>query len=144
MRSTISSTGVSGWNSSIGTSASLQWPRSSSAALMHISCSGLNPGLECLSARQIFMGKRACLSYMGGLCGGILARFLCRFSFEGFMAQKNKGPEKVDQGRRQFLKATGMAPLAAGVAGAAVIEAQSGPAIVGPGEVPIELMVNGK
>jgi len=37
-----------------------------------------------------------------------------------------------------------MAPLAAGVAGAAVAEAQSGPAIVGPGELPIELMVNGK
>jgi xanthine dehydrogenase YagT iron-sulfur-binding subunit len=60
------------------------------------------------------------------------------------MAQKNKDPEKIDRGRRQFLKATGMAPIAAGVAGAAVAEAQSGPAIVGPGDVPIELMVNGK
>ncbi len=63
------------------------------------------------------------------------------------MAQKNKDPRKpehIDRGRRQFLKATGMAPLAAGVAGAAVAEAQTGPAIVGPGEVPIELMVNGK
>jgi len=60
------------------------------------------------------------------------------------MAQKNKDPEKIDRGRRQFLKATGMAPLAAGVAGAAVAEAQSGPAIVGPGDVAIELMVNGK
>jgi xanthine dehydrogenase YagT iron-sulfur-binding subunit len=61
------------------------------------------------------------------------------------MAQKNKEkPEQIDRGRRQFLKATGMAPLAAGVAGAVVVEAQSGPAIVGPGEVPIELMVNGK
>jgi len=60
------------------------------------------------------------------------------------MAQKNKDPEKINRGRRQFLKATGMAPIAAGVAGAAVVEAQSGPAIVGPGEVPIELMVNGK
>ena len=57
---------------------------------------------------------------------------------------KNKDPEKIDQGRRQFLKATGMAPIAASVAGAAVAEAQSGPAIIGPGEVPIELMVNGK
>ena len=60
---------------------------------------------------------------------------------------KNKDPEKpeqIDRGRRQFLKATGMAPLAAGVAGAAVAEAQGGPAIVGPGEVPIELMVNGR
>ena len=60
---------------------------------------------------------------------------------------KNKDPERpesINQGRRQFLKATGVAPLAASVAGAAVVEAQSGPAIVGPGEVPIELMVNGK
>jgi len=60
---------------------------------------------------------------------------------------KNKDPEKpesINRGRRQFLKATGVAPLAATVAGAAVVEAQSGPAIVGPGEVPIELMVNGK
>jgi len=57
---------------------------------------------------------------------------------------KNKDPEKIDRGRRQFLKATGMAPLAAGVAGAAVVDAQSGAAIVGPGEVPIELMVNGR
>jgi len=60
---------------------------------------------------------------------------------------KNKDPrkpEKIDRGRRQFLKATGMTPLAAGLAGAAVAEAQSGPAIVGPGELPIELMVHVK
>jgi xanthine dehydrogenase YagT iron-sulfur-binding subunit len=60
------------------------------------------------------------------------------------MAQKNKDPEKIDRGRRQFLKATGVVPIAAGVAGSAVLEAQTGPAIVGPGEVPIELMVNGR
>ncbi|HVZ22906.1 MAG TPA: (2Fe-2S)-binding protein [Vicinamibacterales bacterium] len=63
------------------------------------------------------------------------------------MAQKTNDPRKpeaIDQGRRRFLKATGVAPLAASVAGAAVAEAQTGPAIVGPGEVPIELMVNGK
>jgi xanthine dehydrogenase YagT iron-sulfur-binding subunit len=54
-------------------------------------------------------------------------------------------PEQINRGRRQFLKATGMAPIAAGVvAGAAVAEAQSGAAIVGPGDVAIELMVNGK
>ena len=53
-------------------------------------------------------------------------------------------PERINRSRRQFLKATGVAPLAASVAGAAVAEAQGGPAIVGPGEVPIELMVNGK
>jgi len=61
------------------------------------------------------------------------------------MAHKDpEKPEQINRGRRQFLKATGMAPLAAGVAGAAVAEAQSGPAVVGPGEVPIELMVNGR
>ena len=57
---------------------------------------------------------------------------------------KNKDPQKINQGRRQFLKATGVAPLAASVAGAAIVEAQTGPAIVGPGEVAIDLMVNGK
>ncbi|HXD75158.1 MAG TPA: (2Fe-2S)-binding protein [Vicinamibacterales bacterium] len=57
---------------------------------------------------------------------------------------KNKDPQKIDRGRRQFLKATGMAPIAASVAGAVVAEAQSGPALLGPGEVPIELNVNGK
>ncbi len=60
------------------------------------------------------------------------------------MSQKNKDPEKINRGRRQFLKATGVAPIAASVASAAVVEAQSGPAVVGPGQVPIELMVNGK
>jgi xanthine dehydrogenase YagT iron-sulfur-binding subunit len=53
-------------------------------------------------------------------------------------------PQKINQGRRQFLKATGVAPIAASVAGAAIVEAQTGPAIVGPGEVAIDLMVNGK
>ena len=60
---------------------------------------------------------------------------------------KNKDPEKsesINRGRREFLKTATVAPLAAGVAGAAVVHAQSGAAIVGPGEVPIELMVNGK
>jgi len=63
------------------------------------------------------------------------------------MAQKNKDPEKpeqIDRGRRNFLKTAGMAPLAAGVAGAAVAEAQSGTTVVGPGNVPIQLTVNGK
>jgi xanthine dehydrogenase YagT iron-sulfur-binding subunit len=63
------------------------------------------------------------------------------------MAQKNKDPEKPEQinrGRRHFLKTAGVAPLAAGVAGAVVAEAQSGASIVGPGNVPIQLTVNGK
>jgi len=63
------------------------------------------------------------------------------------MAQKNKDPEKpeqIDRSRRNFLKTAGVAPLVAGVAGAAVADAQTGPAIAGPGDVPIQLMVNGK
>jgi xanthine dehydrogenase YagT iron-sulfur-binding subunit len=63
------------------------------------------------------------------------------------MAQKNKDPEKpeqIDRSRRNFLKTAGVAPLVAGVAGAAVAEAQTGTAIVGPGTVPVQLLVNGK
>jgi xanthine dehydrogenase YagT iron-sulfur-binding subunit len=63
------------------------------------------------------------------------------------MAHKNKDPEKPEQinrGRRNFLKTAGVAPLVAGVAGAAVAEAQTGAPIVGPGNVPVQLMVNGK
>jgi xanthine dehydrogenase YagT iron-sulfur-binding subunit len=63
------------------------------------------------------------------------------------MAHKNKDPEKpeqIDRSRRQFLKTAGVAPLVAGVAGAAVAEAQTGAAIVGPGTVPVQLTVNGK
>jgi xanthine dehydrogenase YagT iron-sulfur-binding subunit len=63
------------------------------------------------------------------------------------MAQKKKDPEKreqIDRSRRNFLKTAGVAPLVAGVAGAAVVDAQTGVAIVGPGDVPIQLMVNGK
>jgi xanthine dehydrogenase YagT iron-sulfur-binding subunit len=63
------------------------------------------------------------------------------------MAHKNKDPEKpeqIDRGRRNFLKTAGVAPLVAGVAGAAVAEAQTGAAIVGPGTVPVQLLVNGQ
>ncbi len=60
---------------------------------------------------------------------------------------KNNDPEKSEQinrSRREFLKTATVAPLAAGVAGATVAQAQGGAAIVGPGDVAIELMVNGK
>jgi xanthine dehydrogenase YagT iron-sulfur-binding subunit len=63
------------------------------------------------------------------------------------MAQKNKDPEKpeqIDRSRRNFLKTAGVAPLVAGVAGASVAEAQSGATVVGPGNVTIQLTVNGK
>jgi len=63
------------------------------------------------------------------------------------MAQKNKDPEKpeqIDRSRRNFLKTAGVAPLVAGVAGAAVADAQTAAAVVGQGDVSIQLMVNGK
>ena len=63
------------------------------------------------------------------------------------MSHKHKDPEKpepIDRSRRNFLKTAGVAPLVAGVAGAAVAEAQTGAAIAGPGNVPVSLTVNGK
>jgi len=48
--------------------------------------------------------------------------------------------------RREFLKGAGVTSLATAVtaAGVAEAEAQTGPRVVGPGEVPVTLMVNGK
>src|SRR3954468_13742300 len=48
--------------------------------------------------------------------------------------------------RRDFLKSAGVTSLATAVTSAAVAdaEAQTGPRVVGPGEVPMTLMVNGK
>jgi xanthine dehydrogenase YagT iron-sulfur-binding subunit len=48
--------------------------------------------------------------------------------------------------RRDFLKTAGVSSLATAVtaAGEADVEAQSGPRVVGPGEVPVTLTVNGK
>ena len=67
------------------------------------------------------------------------------------MAQKNEKndrpakPERINLGRRAFLKTAGAAPIAAGVVGVAELEAQTaGARVVGPGEVPVQLMVNGK
>jgi xanthine dehydrogenase YagT iron-sulfur-binding subunit len=68
------------------------------------------------------------------------------------MAQKNdkneQRPEKSERiniGRRQFLKTAGVVPIAAGVVGVAELDAQTGGVrVVGPGEVPIQLTVNGK
>lgn len=63
------------------------------------------------------------------------------------MAQKNERPEKperINRGRRQFLKAAGAVPFAAGVAGARMVDAQTtGARVVGPGEVAVQLLVNG-
>src|SRR5579863_1411341 len=59
------------------------------------------------------------------------------------MAPKDESPAGTKVSRRDFLKTTGVVSLAATVvvpAGAA----QSGPAVVGPGEVPVRLYVNGR
>ena len=46
--------------------------------------------------------------------------------------------------RRDFLKSAGVTGLATAVTTAGVAEAQTGPRVVGPGDVPVTLMVNGK
>ena len=54
-------------------------------------------------------------------------------------------PQRFSVSRRAFLKTTGISSLAASVAGVADAEAQTGTArALGPGEVPVQLMVNGK
>src|SRR5580692_12323343 len=65
------------------------------------------------------------------------------------MAPKDEFPEKSERfrvSRRNFLKTAGASGLATAVTsvGVAEVEAQSGPAVVGPGDVPITLTVNGK
>src|SRR5437868_8730072 len=46
--------------------------------------------------------------------------------------------------RRDFLKSAGVTSLATAVTTATVAEAQTGPRLIGPGDVPVTLMVNGK
>ncbi len=65
------------------------------------------------------------------------------------MSLKDETPEKPGRfsvSRRDFLKTAGVGSLATAVtAGAAAeAEAQTGPRVVGPGEVPVTLTVNGK
>jgi xanthine dehydrogenase YagT iron-sulfur-binding subunit len=68
------------------------------------------------------------------------------------MAPKDEHSEQPEQpprfsvSRRDFLKTAGISSLAAGVVGVADAEAQTagGARVVGPGEVPVQLMVNGK
>jgi xanthine dehydrogenase YagT iron-sulfur-binding subunit len=65
------------------------------------------------------------------------------------MAPKDESPEKPERfsvSRRNFLKTAGVGSLATAVTSVGVVEveAQSGPAVMGPGDVPITLMVNGK
>ena len=65
------------------------------------------------------------------------------------MAPKDQFPEKPDRvsfSRRNFLKTAGVSSLATAVTSVGVqeIDAQTGPAVIGPGDVPVTLMVNGK
>ena len=60
------------------------------------------------------------------------------------MAPKDEKPDGFNVSRRNFLKSAGVAGLAASVVGAPEADAQTGVAAVGPGEVPVRLMVNGK
>jgi xanthine dehydrogenase YagT iron-sulfur-binding subunit len=66
------------------------------------------------------------------------------------MAPKDEKPDKPERfsvSRRDFLKSAGVTGIAAGVVGgAAELDAQTGASsqIVGPGEVPMQLTVNGR
>jgi xanthine dehydrogenase YagT iron-sulfur-binding subunit len=55
-------------------------------------------------------------------------------------------PEQFNVSRRDFLKTAGVGGLATAVTavGEAELDAQAGPRAVGPGDVPVTLMVNGK
>ena len=64
------------------------------------------------------------------------------------MARKDEDPEKPGEfsvSRRDFLKSAGVGSLAATVASVSDAAAQTaGPRVVGPGEVPVQLTVNGR
>jgi xanthine dehydrogenase YagT iron-sulfur-binding subunit len=65
------------------------------------------------------------------------------------MPPKDETPEKPERfsvSRRDFLKTAGVGSLATAVTAATAVEveAQAGPRVLGPGDVPVSLMVNGK
>jgi xanthine dehydrogenase YagT iron-sulfur-binding subunit len=60
------------------------------------------------------------------------------------MAPKHDSADGGSVSRRTFLKSTGVASLAATVIAPADLAAQSGPAALGPGDVPVRLNVNGR
>ena len=62
------------------------------------------------------------------------------------MSDPHAAPDALprDFSRRNFLKTVGVGPLAAGVVAAREAEAQQAARVLGPGEVPIELAINGR
>jgi len=64
------------------------------------------------------------------------------------MTPKDDQPKKSDLfsvSRRDFLKTAGVSSLVTAVANVGEVEAQApGPQVIGPGEVPVQLLVNGK
>jgi aerobic-type carbon monoxide dehydrogenase small subunit (CoxS/CutS family) len=60
------------------------------------------------------------------------------------MAPKDDKSDGFNVSRRNFLKTTGVVGLAATVVSPPDATAQTGPAVVGPGEVPVRLILNGK
>ena len=63
---------------------------------------------------------------------------------DSVMAPKDESTTRVNLSRRHFLKTTGVVGLATAVVAPDGAEAQTGPAAVGPGEVPVRLTVNGR
>jgi len=60
------------------------------------------------------------------------------------MAPKQDSSDGLNVSRRDFLKTTGVVGLATTIVGPAEPAAPTGPALVGPGEVPVHLNVNGQ
>ena len=58
--------------------------------------------------------------------------------------EKDEKPGGFSVSRRNFLKSTGVAGVAAAAVGGSDVQTQTGPRAVGPGEVPVRLIVNGK
>ena len=64
---------------------------------------------------------------------------------DSLMAPKDdSADDPINLSRRTFLKSTGVVSLAATIVAPAEADAQTGPAAVGPGEVPVRLNVNGQ
>jgi xanthine dehydrogenase YagT iron-sulfur-binding subunit len=60
------------------------------------------------------------------------------------MAKKEDAPDGLRLDRRNFLRTTGLVGLAETIAAPVELAAQSAPASVGPGDVPVRLNVNGR